>query len=81
VNLYDFTANPGPITAKLQPYNVIGISSSNFRLLAASPGIGKGKTDVEPLGSVTTTGTYGTTITLPGKDIGAYQNDGTGNQH
>lgn len=81
VNLFNFTANPGPINAKLQPYNVIAITTSNFKLLAASPGIGKGKTDIQPLSSVTTTGIYGTTITLPGKDIGAYQNDGTGNQH
>lgn len=81
VNQFNFTANPGPISARLQPYNVIAISNGNFKLLAASPAFGKGKTDVTPIRAVTTTGTYGTTITLPGKDIGAYQNDGTGNQH
>lgn len=81
VNQYNFTANPGPITAKLQPYNVIAISNGNFKLLAASPVLGKGKADITPLGAVKTTGIYGTTITPPGKDIGAYQNDGTGNQH
>ncbi len=81
VNAYNFTANPGPISANLQPYPVIAIGTSNFKLLASSPGIGKGKTDFTPLGTVKTTGIYGTTITPPGKDIGAYQNDGTGNQH
>jgi len=81
VNQYNFTANPGPISANLQPYAVIAINNANFKLLATSPGLGKGKTDFSPLNSVTTTGTYGTTITPPGKDIGAYQNDGTGNQH
>lgn len=81
VNQYNFTANPGPITAKLQPYNVIAISNGNFKLLATSPALGKGKADITPLGAVKTTGIYGTTITPPGKDIGAYQNDGTGNQH
>ncbi|OKS87127.1 hypothetical protein [Mucilaginibacter polytrichastri] len=81
VNQYNFTANPGPISATLQPYAVIAIGTGNFKLQASSPGLGKGKTDFSPLASVKTTGTYGTTITLPGKDIGAYQNDGTGNQH
>ena len=81
VNQYNFTANPGPISANLQPYTVIAINTGNFKLQATSPGLGKGKTDFSPIKSVTTTGTYGTTITPPGKDIGAYQNDGTGNQH
>ena len=81
VNTYNFTANPGPISANLQPYSLIAINTGNFKLLAGSPNINKGKTDFTPLGSVTTTGIYGTTITGPGKDIGAYQNDGTGNQH
>lgn len=81
VNQYNFTANPGPISANLQPYSVIAINNGNFKLQATSPGLGKGKTDFLPIGAVTATGTYGTTITLPGKDIGAYQNDGTGNQH
>ena len=81
VDQYDFTANPGPISASLQPANIVTIGISNFKLQASSPALNKGKTDFAPQASVTTTGTYGTTITLPGKDIGAYQNDGTGNQH
>ncbi|NCD70010.1 hypothetical protein [Mucilaginibacter agri] len=81
VNQYNFTANPGPISANLQPYAVIGIGTSNFKLQTSSPALGKGKTDFSPMMAVKTTGDFGTTITLPGKDIGAYQNDGTGNQH
>ncbi|WCT14636.1 hypothetical protein [Mucilaginibacter jinjuensis] len=81
VNQYNFTANPGPLSANVQTYPSVAIGTSNLKLQSASPGLGKGKTDFSPLGSVTATGTYGTTITPPGKDIGAYQNDGTGNQH
>jgi len=81
VNSYNFTANPGPITANLQPYKLLAVGTANFNLQAASPGVNKAKTDFSPLKKVTTTGNYGTTITLPGKDLGAYQTDGTGNQH
>lgn len=81
VDQFDFTANPGPISASLQPANVVTVGNSNFKLLASSPGINKGKTNFSPMGSVTATGTFGTTITPPGVDIGAYQTDGTGNLH
>ncbi len=82
VNQYNFTANPGPISASLQPSVIVTVGGSNFKLLAGSPGINKGATiTFSPLKTVTATGTYGTTITLPGADIGAYQSDGTGNQH
>ena len=81
VNQFDFTANPGPMSASLQPYKTVVIGTSNLKLLGSSPALNKGKSDFTPLGSVTATGTFGTTITPPGKDIGAYQNDGSGNQH
>lgn len=83
VNQFNFTANPGPLSANVQTYPSVAIygTTANLRLFGSSPGIGKGKTDFTPQGNVTTTGTYGTTITPPGKDIGAYQSDGTGNQH
>lgn len=81
VNLYNFTANPGPIVANLQPYTVVAIANGNFKIQATSPAIGKGKTDFTPLGTVTATGTYGTTITQPGADLGAYQSNGRGNLH
>lgn len=78
---YDYTANPGPLTVSAQTPYVVTVGSSNFRLQASSKALTKGKVDFVPMGSVTATGDYGTTITPPGKDIGAYQNDGTGNQH
>ncbi|RKR83592.1 hypothetical protein BDD43_3802 [Mucilaginibacter gracilis] len=81
VNQYNFTSNPGPISASLQPFVVVAMGAANFRLTAASPAIGKGNTSLLPLNTVTATGTYGATITPPGRDLGAYQSDGTGNQH
>jgi hypothetical protein len=81
VTQFDYTTNPGPMTVQTQPAYLVTIGTSNFRLQAASKALNKGKVDFQPLGAVTLTGTYGTTITPPGKDIGAYQNDGTGNQH
>lgn len=84
VNQYDFTTYPGypnATSASSQPAAIVTIGTSNFKLLGTSPALNKGKTDFSPLGSVTATGDFGTTITPPGKDIGAYQNDGTGNQH
>ncbi len=66
------------------------VGASNFRLQAGSPAIGKAFTGFTPLTSikdffaeiVPVSKNFGATeITLPGKDIGAYQTDGTGNQH
>jgi hypothetical protein len=81
VNGFDYTTYPGPTTANNQAPFTVMLGTSSFRLQAASPGLGKGNTAVQAYGTVTATGNYGTTITQPGKDIGAYQNDGTGNQH
>lgn len=81
VNAYNFTANPGPITANLQPYSLLTIGNANFNLESNSPGINKSNTDFSPLKTVSATGNYGATITLPGKDVGAYQSDGSGNLH
>jgi hypothetical protein len=78
---YNYTANPGPMTVSVQTPAVLLMGTSNFRLKASSKGVNAGKVDFSPIASVTATGDYGTTITLPGKDIGAYQSDGTGNQH
>lgn len=79
---FDFVANPGPMNVSLQTADLVTIGTSNFRLQASiSPALNKGKVDLTPINAVTVTGTLGTTITPPGKDIGAYQNDGTGNQH
>jgi len=57
----------------------------DFHLKATSPCIGKGNTGFSPLHLVplaTSTNPVGVTeYTMPGKDIGCYQSDGTGNQH
>ena len=78
---FNFASNPGPVTASIQPAYLVMQLNANFRLQANSPALNKGKTDFQPMALVPTTGLYGATITSPGKDIGAYQNDGTGNQH
>jgi hypothetical protein len=78
---FDYTANPGPLSVSAQTPYVVMVGTSNFRLQAASKALGKGNVDFQPMSAVKTTGDYGTTITPPGKDIGAYQADGTGNQH
>ena len=60
------------------------VDAYNFRLQTGSPAIGKGTTTAfQPI----TTGipvdpNFGSSgITLPGKDVGCYQSNGTGNQH
>ena len=71
---------PMPAGANLQDIAVVG--SYSFRLKAASPCIGKGFTGFTPKGDVPVDAKYGVTeLTSPGKDIGAYQYNGTGNQH
>lgn len=57
--------------------------SWNFRLTSASPAVGKGYTGFTALSNgVKVDANFGATeITGPGKDIGAYQTDGTGNKH
>jgi len=57
----------------------------DFHLKAGSPCIGKGNTNVVPLKLVplaTSKNPVGVTeYTMPGKDLGCYQTDGTGNYH
>lgn len=78
---FDYSTLTGAVSYTAQPAYLLTVGTSNFRLANGSPAINKGKTDITPLRAVTTTGTFGTNITPPGKDIGAYQTDGTGNQH
>ncbi len=78
---FDYSANPGPLSYSQQPSYLVTVGSSNFHLQLNSPAVGKGKLNFTPLNAVTTTGTLAATVTPPGKDLGAYQTDGTGNQH
>ncbi|GAA4319099.1 hypothetical protein [Compostibacter hankyongensis] len=58
------------------------VGAYDFHLQAGSPANGAGYTDFEPLGVVKTDPVYGVTeITPPGADIGAFQQDHSGNQH
>lgn len=77
-----FVNYPLPLPANTQWISADYIGSYNFRLQAGSPAVGKGYTDFEPYAVVKTDKIFGVTqITPPGKDIGAYQTNGTGNQH
>jgi hypothetical protein len=58
------------------------VGSYNFALKATSPCIGVGFTGFSPRADVPVDLKYGATeITPPGRDIGAYQSNGRGNQY
>ncbi|HEY4111579.1 hypothetical protein [Puia sp.] len=58
------------------------VGSFNFRLASGSPAIGKGYTAFSVAAVVKKDAVFGVTeVTPPGKDLGAYQSDGSGNQH
>lgn len=58
------------------------IDNFDFHLSASSPAIGKGTTAFNPISNVPVDPNFGSSgITPPGKDLGCYQTDGTGNQH
>lgn len=68
----------------------VSVTGSNydFHLKAGSPAIGGGYTGFSPFANIINPVTsdvknsnYAPTITPPGKDIGCYQTDGSGNQH
>lgn len=78
---FDYAANPGPLVTSQQPAYLVTVAGYNFRLQSNSPAVGKGKVNFQPLAATTTTGNLAAIVTLPGRDLGAYQTDGTGNQH
>ena len=58
------------------------VDGFNFHLQPGSPAIGAGSTSaVTPIPVPVNANTGSTVITLPGKDAGCYQSDGSGNQH
>ena len=59
------------------------VDNYNFHLQSGSPAIGAGTTGFQPISAgITLDANFGSSgITPPGKDIGCYQSDGTGNQH
>ena len=77
-----FVNAPIPMPAGLRLADISFVGAYNFRLKATSPCVGKGYTDFSPRTDVPVDAKYGVTeITPPGKDLGAYQLNGSGNQH
>jgi hypothetical protein len=73
---------PVPLPAGYNLKDVVVVGSYNLRLKPGSPCIGKGNTTFSPEALVPLDPKYGATeITPPGKDMGAYQSNGNGNQH
>jgi hypothetical protein len=73
---------PLPVTGGYRLQDITAINNFKFTLKANSPCIGKGNTNFTPLKVVPVDAKYGVTYyPAPGKDIGCYQFDGTGNQH
>jgi hypothetical protein len=77
-----FVNYPLPAAANIKFIEADYVGAFNFRLQPSSSAIGKGFTSFSPYAVVKIDKTFGVTeITPPGKDIGAYQSNGTGNQH
>jgi len=77
-----FINGPVPLPAGANLQDIATVGTFNFALKLTSPCIGKGFTGFSPRGDVPIDAKFGVTeLTPPGKDIGAYQSNGTGNQH
>lgn len=82
VNSYDYASATFPMSIAAMPALLTNVGTSDFRLSPSSIAVNKGKTNVTVIGSVPNAGgTFGATISLPGKDIGAFQADNSGNLH
>jgi hypothetical protein len=66
-----------------QPADMNKVGTSNFRLKAGSPCLGKGKTDFSPVtvNWVYAVGSRAPSIMQPSIDLGAYPSNGNGNKH
>jgi hypothetical protein len=77
-----FINAPVPLPAGIKLRDITTVGTFNFALKLTSPCIGKGFTGFSPRGDVPVDPKFGVTeLTRPGRDIGAYQIDGTGNHH
>jgi hypothetical protein len=82
INNPQFINGPVPLPTGLKLADVSVVGSYNFALKPTSPCIGAGFTGFTPRADVPVDIKYGATeITPPGKDIGAFQSNGRGNQH
>jgi hypothetical protein len=77
--------NPMFVNYPLPNYNFktqASVDGYDFHLQGSSPAIGKGYQSFTPIMNVPVDPNFGSSgITGPGKDIGCYQADGTGNHH
>lgn len=77
-----FINGPVPMPAGLNLRDISTVGSYNFRLKTTSPCANKGYTAFAPRTDVPVDPIRGVTeLTPPGKDLGAYQINGSGNQH
>ncbi|WEK21044.1 MAG: hypothetical protein P0Y49_07815 [Candidatus Pedobacter colombiensis] len=77
-----FIDAPVPLPAGVKLEDITTVGKYNFALKLTSPCIGKGFTNFTPRADVPIDPKFGATeITPPGRDLGAYQINGTGNQH
>lgn len=77
-----FINGPAPLPAGATLKGIAVAGTYNFGLGTGSPCIGTGYTGFTPTGNVPVSASFGVTeLTQPGKDIGAFQTDGTGNRH
>jgi len=77
-----FINGPVPMPPGLNLADISTVGSYDFRLKTTSPCANKGYTGFTPRTDVQVDPKYGATeITPPGKDLGAFQINGAGNQH
>ncbi|MBB6239481.1 hypothetical protein HDC90_004134 [Pedobacter sp. AK013] len=77
-----FINGPVPLPAGINVADINVVGNYNFALKLTSPCVGKGFTGFKARADVPVDPKFGATeITPPGKDIGAYQIDGSGNHH
>lgn len=77
-----FLNYPLPSAPGIKLRDIASVSQFNFRLQPTSPLIGKGYTGFTPMKMVVEDPIFGVSeYTQPGKDLGAYQYNGVGNQH
>lgn len=77
-----FINAPVPLPAGLKLRDIAVVGNFNFGLKSTSPCIGVGYVGFSPRADVPVDTKFGATeITPPGKDLGAYQTNGRGNQH
>jgi hypothetical protein len=82
VDQFDFSTVAPPLDIAAMPLTIITAQQYNFSLLPGSPAMRKGNADIFSAQKVVAQGgIYGATTLAPGVDMGAYQSDGTGNQH